>query len=118
MNRQRPSKVIADVTFAENPAAALAAKKQSCPATARSWKKGSDDQSWTAMDNNPLASMRQIRCNPSPSESLSKLLKTAVPEVKQNTECFLCDMMDCVMATTPARFLLGSSHLMRGWDMA
>ncbi len=66
-NRQRLSEIIADVIFAENPTAGLAAlaarnsKTNKNPPTIGSWKKGFGSAAWTLMDNNPFPGVRSIR---------------------------------------------------------
>jgi hypothetical protein len=59
-NRQRLSEVMADVIFAENPTATMAASNQPKPAMKESWKQGLNNQTWTVMDNNPFTTVGTI----------------------------------------------------------
>ena len=59
-NRHRLSEVIADVIFAENPTATLAATNQPQPADIGQWKAELGNPAWTVMDNNPFAMVSKI----------------------------------------------------------
>jgi hypothetical protein len=60
MNRARLSTIIADVIFAEDPTATLAASQKPHAATIQSWKRGLDANYWTLMDQNPFATVSRI----------------------------------------------------------
>lgn len=56
-NRARLSEIIADVIFAENPTATLAAERTPKFASMDNWKKSLDSQTWTAMDDFPFSAV-------------------------------------------------------------